>query len=454
MYESEIAPDTIDRNPPAESLRDGAALDALIAGELAALVATYERLHAAPELSGQEAGTSALLAREYGVLGFEVTEGIGRYRHHDWQGYGVVAVLENGAGPTVLIRADMDALPVEEKTGLPYASRARGLCRDGREVAVMHACGHDVHMSVLIGAARVLASLAGEWRGTLVLVGQPGEEGGDGAQAMLDDGAYRLCPQPDFALALHATLALPAGSIGYVPGNFMASFTELEVTVRGVGAHGSAPECGKDPIVMAAQLIVALQSVVSRETSPFEPAVLTVGSIHGGTASNIIPEEVCLLLSIRSYDDRVRDRMIAAVGRIARGVAIAAGLPEELAPVVVVRAAHPATYNDPVLTERLACALRPVLGEGEVVRTRPLMVSEDFGSWGLSGLIPTCMFWLGAADPARLAESRRSGVPLPSHHSPLFAPEPEPTLATGVKALSAAALHLLHRSGTDPGGDR
>ncbi|WP_136513521.1 amidohydrolase [Geomonas edaphica] len=424
-----------------KSLRDS--LETLVEAELPSLVESYKKLHAHPELSGQERETAAFLAGEFRTLGFTVTEGIGRYQRFDWPGYGIVAVLENGDGPTVLLRADMDALPVEEKTGLPYASRARGTYRDGSEGAVMHACGHDVHMSCLLGAARVLSRCRANWSGTLVLVAQPGEEGGDGAQAMIDDGAYRLCPRPDFALALHSTLFLKAGTAGWAPGNFLASFTEVEVVVRGVGAHGSAPECGKDPVVLAAQLVLAFQTIVSREISPHEPAVLTVGAIHGGAACNVIPEEVVLQLSIRSFDDRVRDRIIESVRRICEGTALAAGVPQELSPVVRVLAAHPATCNDPELAERLAGALRVALGEENVVRSAARMVSEDFGSWGLGGEIPICMFWLGAADPSRFEECAASGGALPSQHSPLYAPAPEPTLRGGVMALATAVCELL-----------
>jgi amidohydrolase len=443
MKKTIIASDPLDQARHATRFDADPSLDSLIEAELPSLVATYKLLHAMPELSGQEEKTSALLAQELRSLGYAVTEDIGRYEHHSWPGYGIVAVLLNGKGPTVLVRADLDALPVEEKTGLPYASKVRGIYRDGREVGVMHACGHDVHVTSLLGTARMLARLKGAWRGSVVLIGQPGEEGGGGAQAMLNDGAYRLCPQPDYALALHTTLRLEAGTVGYVPGNFMASFSELEVTVRGVGAHGSAPECGKDPIVMAAQLILALQTIVSREQNPFDPAVLTVGSVHGGTASNIIPEEVQLQLSIRTYDDEVRDRIVASVERMAIGVALTAGVPQDRAPIVRLKASHPANYNDPELTERVARVLKEALGEENVVRTNPVMVSEDFGTFGLGGRIPTCMFWLGAADPVQFKASQRSGVPLPSHHSPLFAPHPEPTIRAGVKAISAAVLDLL-----------
>lgn len=438
--------DTLSQRPSSSNPDATAAvsvIEHLVAAELPALVELYKELHAHPELSGQEEKTASLVAQELRDLGCRVAEGIGKYDLYPWPGYGIVAVMENGAGPTVLVRADMDALPVEEKTGLPYASKARGISRDGKDVAVMHACGHDAHVAVLLGTARVMARMKDRWRGTLVLVAQPGEEGGCGAKAMLNDGALRHCPEPDYALSLHTTLHLQAGAIGYVPGYFMASFTDVEIKVRGVGSHGSAAEFGKDPIVMAAQLILALQTIVSREKSPFDPAVVTVGSVHGGTASNIIPEEVILQLSIRSYDDEVRARILESIERIAAGVALTAGVPEDRAPQVRVKAAHPANYNDPELTERLAEAARPALGEKNVIRANPVMASEDFGAWALEGRVPTCMFWLGGADPEKFKESQESGVALPAHHSPLFAPEPEPTISTGVKTMTAALLDLL-----------
>jgi amidohydrolase len=420
-----------------------ASLDSLIELELPSLVDCYKTLHAMPELSGQEEKTSAYLAGELRSLGFTVTEGLGKYARQTWRGYGVLAVLANGPGPTVLLRADMDALPVEEKTCLPYASKVRASYGEGQEVGVMHACGHDVHVTSLIGTARLLARLKGSWRGTLVLVGQPGEEGGGGAQAMIDDGAYGLCPRPDYALALHATTHLDAGRVAYLGGNFMASLTEVEITLFGVGTHGSSPERGKDPILMAAQLILALQGIVSREINPLDPAVLTVGSIHGGTASNIIPDQVQLQLSIRSYDDKVRDRILDSIERMAKGVALSAGVPDDRAPLVKRKISHPANYNEPQLTERVARSLERALGKAKVIEAYPVMASEDFGAWGLGRTIPTCMFWLGAADPVLLHRSMESGVPLPSHHSPLFAPLPEPTLRTGVKATTAAVLDLL-----------
>ena len=423
-----------------------ASLDSLVEAELPALVDCYKMLHAMPELSGQEEKTSAFLAGELRSLGFTVTEGLGKFSQQSWRGFGVVGVLSNGAGPTVLVRADMDALPVEEKTGLPYASKVKAsFGGEAQQVCVMHACGHDVHVTSLIGTARVLARLKESWCGTLVLIGQPAEEGGGGAQAMLHDGAYDLCPQPDCVLALHVTAQLPAGMVGYAPGNFMASLTEVEITMRGVGAHGSAPERAKDPIVMAAQLVLALQTIVSREVNPLEPAVLTVGSIHGGTASNVIPDQVVLQLSIRSYDDAVRDQIVASLERMARGVALTAGVPEDRAPLVHRKTSHPANYNDPQLTERVACSLQRALGEPAVFRAPPVMASEDFGYWGLVRTVPTCMFWLGAADPVQFRQSQETGIPVPSNHSPLFAPLPEPTIRTGVKASAASVLDLLGR---------
>jgi len=417
-------------------------LDSLIEAELPALVDCYKMLHAMPELSGQEEKTSAFLAGELRSLGFAVTEGLGKYSQQGWRGFGVVAVLANGEGPTVLVRADMDALPIEEKTCLPYASKVRASF-GGEASGVMHACGHDVHVTCLIGTARVLARLKPSWRGTLVLIGQPAEEGGGGAQAMLDDGAYDHCPLPDCVLALHVTAQLPAGMVGYAPGNFMASLTEVEVTMRGVGAHGSAPERAKDPVVMAAQLVLALQTIVSREVNPLEPAVLTVGSIHGGTASNVIPDQVQLQLSIRSYDDAVRDQIVASLERMARGVALTAGVPEDRAPLVHRKTSHPANYNDPQLTERVARSLQKTLGEPDVLRAPPVMASEDFGYWGLGRSIPTCMFWLGAADPVQFRQSQETGVPVPSNHSPRFAPLPEPTIRTGVAVSAASVLELF-----------
>jgi amidohydrolase len=420
----------------------------MIDRELGALVSTYKALHAAPELSHYEEKTSALIAKELRALGYTVTERIGKYSRPQWTGYGVVGVLKNGEGPVVLVRADMDALPVEEKTGLPYASRVRVKMDSGQEVGVMHACGHDIHVTALLGTAKMLVQLKSQWRGTLVLVGQPAEETIDGARAMLDDGLYSRIPRPDYAIALHDSGDIEAGKVGVTPGFALANTTSIDITVRGIGGHGSRPEGAKDPVVLASQLILALQTIVSRETSPLDPAVVTVGSIHGGTRYNIIPDEVKLQLTVRSYKEEVRQKILAAIERIAKGAALAAGLPAELAPVVKVSETEvtPATYNDPALSERLRGVFAKALGKENVVSYPPIMGGEDFGRFGLEGhQIPTMMFWVGAADPAKLAESRRTGVSLPSAHSPFFAPLPEPTIRTGIKAMTAAVLELMKK---------
>ena len=423
-------------------------LNSMIDAELGRLVNTYKGLHAAPELSHYEEKTSALIAVELRALGFTVTERIGRYSRPEWKGYGVVGVMKNGEGPTVLVRADMDALPVEEKTGLPYASRVRVKNDAGLEVGVMHACGHDIHVTSLIGTAKMLVQLKERWRGTLVMLGQPAEETIDGAKAMLDDGLYSKIPRPDFAIALHDNGELEAGKVGMTPGFALANSTSVDITVRGVGGHGSKPEASKDPIVLASQIILALQTIVSRETSPLDPAVVTVGSIHGGTRYNIIPDEVKLQLTVRSYKEEVRQKILSSIERIAKGTAVAAGLPPELMPVVKVSETEvtTATYNNPALTERLTGVFTSLLGAENVVKWPPIMGAEDFGRFGLEGSqIPTMMFWLGASDPQKVAESRRTGKPLPSIHSPLFAPVPEPTLRTGVKAMTSAVLELMKK---------
>jgi amidohydrolase len=423
-------------------------LDALIDRDIAGLVSTYKVLHAAPELSHFEEKTSAFLAKELRALGYTVTERVGKYSRPEWKGYGVVGVLKNGAGPTVLVRSDMDALPVEEKTDLPYASKVRTKNDAGQDVAVMHACGHDIHIASLLGTARLLAELKNQWRGTLVLVGQPAEEATDGAKAMLDDGLYNLIPRPDYALALHDVGDLEAGTLGVTPGFALANATKVDITVRGIGGHGSRPETTKDPIVLAAQIVVALQTIVSRELGPLDPAVVTVGSIHGGTRANIISDEVKLQLTVRSYKEEVRQRILASIERIAKGTALAAGLPAELAPIVKVSDSEvtTATYNNPALTERLKDVFTKLVGNDKVFPVAPIMASEDFGRFGLEGnQIPTVMFWLGAGDPAVLAESKRTGKPVPSLHSPFFAPVPEPTIRTGVKAMTAAVLELMKK---------
>lgn len=422
-------------------------LDALVDRELPQLVSTYKALHAAPELSYYEAKTSAFLAQQLRSMGYEVIENVGKYDRPEWKPYGLVAVMKNGAGPTVLVRTDMDALPVEEKTGLPYASTVKTKNDAGQEVSVMHACGHDVHMTTLLGTAKMLAALKDQWRGTLVLIGQPAEETVGGAKGMIADGLYSRVPQPNFALAFHSSADLKAGTVGYVPGYALANSTSVEITIRGLGGHGSRPESTKDPIVLAAQTILALQTIVSRENSPLDPAVVTVGSIHGGAKSNIIPDEVKLLLTVRSYKEEVRKRLLGAIERITKSTAAAAGIPDDRAPIVKINEAEftPATYNDPKFTERVARLFEKALGVDNVMQVPPVMGAEDFGVFSLEQQIPSAIFWLGTVDPAKVEESKRTGKPLPSLHSSLFAPVPEPTLRNGVKAMTAAVLDLLKK---------
>lgn len=409
------------------------------------LLSTYKMLHAAPELSHHEEKTAAFFAGELRKLGYTVTEHIGKYEKPEWTGYGVVGILKNGAGPTVLIRTELDALPVDEKTGVPYASKVKTKNDAGVEVSVMHACGHDIHMTSMLGTAKVLVERKGEWHGTLIILGQPAEETIDGARAVLRDGLYSNFPKPDFAIALHDSADIETGKIGYVPGYAMASATGIDIKIRGLGGHGSKPEATKDPIVVAAQVVMALQTIISRENSPLDPAVVTVGSIHGGTRYNIIPDEVNLQLTVRTYKEDVRKRILASIERITKGVAAAAGIPEDRAPIVKVSETEitSATYNDPQLMERLAGAFKTALGPENVMKVSPVMGSEDFGYLSLDQKIPSAIFWLGAVDPVKVKESQERGIALPSLHSPLFAPVPEPTLRTGVKAMTAAVLDLM-----------
>lgn len=420
-------------------------IDAMIERDLASMLATYKMLHAAPELSHREEKTSSFFAGELRKLGFTVTERIGKFDNPEWNGYGVVAVMKNGSGPTVLVRTELDALPVDEKTGVPYASRVRTKNDAGVEVGVMHACGHDIHMTSLLATAKLLSELKSQWQGTLVLLGQPSEESGDGARALLRDNLYTRFPQPDFAIALHDKPELEAGKIGYTPGYAMASATSIDIKIRGIGGHGSAPETTKDPIVVASQVVLALQTIVSRENSPLDPAVVTVGSLHGGTRYNIIPDEADLQLTVRTYKEDVRKRILASIERIAKGTAMAAGIPEDRAPIVKVSEGTTSTYNDPKLLERLTPVLQRALGEENVVKMPPIMASEDFGYLSLDQKIPATIIWLGASDPQKVKQSRETGIALPGLHSALFAPVPEPTLRTGVKATMAAVLELMKK---------
>jgi hippurate hydrolase len=422
-------------------------LDAMIDRDIVALVATYKTLHAAPELSHHEEKTAAFFASQLRALGYTVTEHIGKYERAEWSGYGVVAVMKNGAGPTVLLRTELDALPVGEKTGLPYASKVKTKNDAGQDVSVMHACGHDVHITNMLGTARMLSELKDQWRGTLIILGQPAEETIDGARAVLRDGLYEKVPRPDYTIALHDSADLEAGKVGYTPGFSLASSTSVDIKIRGLGGHGSKPDATKDPIVVAAQVVMALQTIVSRENSPLDPAVVTVGSIHGGSKHNIIPDEVDLQITVRAYKEEVRLKLLKAIERITKGIAIAAGIPEDRAPIVKISETEvtAATYNDPQLTERLAAVFVKALGQENVVRMPPAMASEDFGYLSLDQKIPATQFSLGAVDPAKVKQSKETGTPLPSLHSALFQPLPEPTLRTGIKAMTSAVLELMKK---------
>ena len=401
--------------------------------EMPSLISIYRALHAAPELSMQEQKTAATVASNLRELGYEVTERVGKYNDPSATCYGVVAVMKNGKGPTVLLRTDMDALPVAEQTGLPYASANAG---------VMHACGHDLHMTALLGTAKMLADLKSQWRGTLVLIGQPAEEVVKGAEAMLRDGLYERFPKPDYALAIHDWAALEAGKIGIRPGYVMANGDSVDITVRGISGHGASPQSTKDPVVVASQIVTALQTIVSRESSPLDPVVITVGSIHGGTKRNIIPDEVKLLLTVRTYKPEVRQRVLSSIERVAKGIAQAAGIPDDRAPVVTFLGdeSTPSTYNDPALMKRLSAAVGRIVGEKNLVEVDPVMVSEDFSRYSLDQKIPAALMLIGAADPAKVG----SGEALPSLHSSKFAPAPvETVLRRAIETEVAMAMELL-----------
>jgi amidohydrolase len=411
-------------------------LDRRIEAELPSLLSIYEDLHRNPELSFEERETAVKLAGELRRLGFDVTEQVGRYQDPRLTSYGVVAVLRNGPGPVVMLRTDLDGLPIQESTGLPYSSRRPG---------VMHACGHDIHMTSFLGAARLLAAMREDWSGTLLMIGQPAEERGAGARAMLQDGLFERFPRPNAAIALHTTDGLAAGKVAPREEYMLASADSVDVTVYGSGGHGAMPHLTKDPVVLAAQIILALQTIVSRELSPLEPAVVTVGAIEAGTKHNIISSEARLQLTIRAFNPEVRLAIIEAIQRITKGTALAAGVPEDRLPkVLVADEATPSTYNDPLLTRRVTAALRRELGEENVVEGSRVMAAEDFSVYGLQEpRIPITLFWLGVSDPARLARAAAGGNPVPPLHSAEFAPLPGPAIRTGSRALAAAALDLF-----------
>ncbi|MEC7918389.1 MAG: amidohydrolase, partial [Pseudomonadota bacterium] len=397
----------------------------------------YIDLHQNPELSFQEEETSQKLAQLLKDMGFEVTPEVG--------GFGVVAVFENGPGKTLMIRADMDALPLEEKTGAKYASKKKSINQVGAEVFTMHACGHDIHMTSLIGTAQNLIKMREDWSGTLVLNLQPAEERGSGARAMIRDGIFERFPRPDFNLALHVSADLPAGKVAYVPGWAMANVDSMDIIVKGIGGHGAYPHKTIDPIVLSAQLINNIQTIRSREISPLDAAVVTVGSIHGGTKHNIIPSEVRLQLTLRSYTDEVRNNTISSIKRISRGLADSVGLPEELYPEITLKDEYtPALYNNPEFTETIRLIAEEALGKENVIKSTPVMGGEDFGMYGrVEPKIPSVLFWLGAVNKKVYDRSKREDIELPSLHSPFFLPDYKPSIETGVKVTTAMAINIL-----------
>lgn len=401
------------------------------------LLEHYRYLHENPELSQQEENTAAYLARELEGLGYAVSRGIG--------GHGLVGVLRNGDGPTIMYRADMDGLPVEESTGRPYASQATGLSLTGEEVRVMHACGHDVHMTVLLGVASQMSAQRENWQGTLLLVLQPAEELGSGARAMLEDGLYTRFPVPDSAVALHVSASLPAGQLGYVSGFAMANVDEVDLAIFGRGGHGAYPHTTRDPVVLAAQIILALQTVISRELSPLDSAVITVGSIHGGTKHNVISDEVMLQLTVRSYSDETRAYLLRRIKEISQGLARTARLPEDRLPVMTVRDEFtPSVYNSPALVETVVGLMRGAVGESGLVGISPVMGGEDFSQYGRTAeQVPVSLFWLGTVSEDDHAAAANGELDLPSLHSARFAPEAGPAISTGVSAMTAALIGLL-----------
>jgi len=417
-------------------------------GELPSLLAIYKDIHSHPELSTREEKTSALVAKELRATGCEVTENFGKYDNPNLKCYGVIGIMKNGPGPTVLVRTDMDALPVEEDTGLPYASKVTTKGDDGREVHVMHACGHDAHMSAFIGTARALQRLKERWSGTIVFIGQPAEETAGGARALLKAGLYNRFGKPDFALGFHDKADLQTGHIGVTPGYTYANVDSVDVTVRGIGGHGAYPHKTKDPIVLAAEMINAWQTIASRENNPLDPIVVTVGSIHGGTKHNIIPDEAKMQLTVRTYKSEVRDRVLKAIDDMAKGIASAGGVPADRTPIVNVLKDQftPATYNNPDLTKRLVGVWKNVLGADNVEIVDPTMGGEDFSEYSLPDhSIPAVDFHIGAVDPEKIAQFKREGKELPSLHSSKFAPVPEPTIRVGIIGMTSAVLELMKK---------
>ena len=417
----------------ADELRDA------VASDLPALVALYKDLHAHPELSFQEVETARKLADRARALGFVVTEGVGKT--------GVVAVMENGPGPVVMLRADMDGLPVIEQTGLPYASKVRAVAQNGTETGVMHACGHDTHMTAWIGTAQQLAARKGDWSGTLIMILQPAEEIGQGAKAMLDDGLFTRFAKPDYVLAFHDAAQFPAGQIGYSKGFALANVDSVDIVVPGVGGHGAYPHTAKDPIVIASSIVMRLQTLVSRELNPTDSAVVTVGSFQAGAKHNIIPDEARLQLTVRSYEDKTRQHLLDGIARIARAEAMAAGMPDDKLPKVTVQDPYtPATYNTPEFTDRVMAGLKPRF-EGRIMETPAVMGGEDFSRFYRADKanLESLIFWVGGVPKDQWDKAQKGEITLPSLHSPFWAPDAPVVIATATEAMTAATLELMKK---------
>ena len=407
--------------------------------QMPSLMTIYRDLHANPELSFMEVRSAGILAAEARKLGFKVTEKVG--------GTGIVAVLENGPGPVVLLRADMDGLPVTEQTGLPGASKVRVTTKEGVETGVMHACGHDTHMTAWVGTARVMAANRDKWSGTLVMIGQPAEERGAGARMMLEDGLYTRFPRPQYALAFHDAAQFPAGMIGYTPGYALANVDSVDILVKGLGGHGAYPQATKDPIVLASRIVTSLQTLVSREISPLDSAVVTVGSFHAGAKHNIIPDEAKLQLTVRSYTDEVRAKLLDGIARIAKGEAIAAGIPEDRMPIVSVEKDEftPAMYNTPDFTQEMAGFLKTRFGDTRVAQMPPVMGGEDFSRFSREENkdIKSLIIWVGGVPQAEYDAAKKEGRTLPSLHSPFWAPDAPVVISTATEALTVMAMKLM-----------
>jgi len=413
-------------------------IDDQIARNLEEHEGLYKHFHQYPELSFMEFKTSEKLSDELEKLGFDVTRNVG--------GNGFVGLLQNGQGPVIMIRTDLDALPLEEKTGLPFASKVIMPDADGKEMPVMQACGHDMHMTVWLGTAKILAALKEDWKGTLIMIAQQAEEKSGGADAMIADGLFTRFPLPDYALAYHVSAVLPAGTIGYRPGPFLAGVSSVDITVHGVGGHGALPHQAVDPVVLASRMVLAFQTIPSREINPLKPAVVTVGSIHGGTVHNIIPDEVKMQLTVRYYDDDTYEHIISGLKRITKGIAKSAGLPEDLYPEVTSLGQTPPVINDEKLTNDAVASFGSILGSENVIEVEPLTVGEDFARYGRTDeKVPIAMFWLGTVNKVKFKTHFDQEIPLPGLHNPEFYPDFSPTYKTGVRAMAKAAIDLFNR---------